>query len=248
MHKTTLFALACLTYSPFAALLAMERPLKRHAPESQALQPKFNTFERQQALNQALLFNATCPYWSAGDIIQSLIAEGANPNTCDQFGNSALHFAADVGNFLAVKALVKGGAQPNVINAHRLSPLHCAVDTQREKTKSVRSVIIKYLILKGADKWITPEYSPLKYAIVHGDKAACISILSTISTQYTSRQLLSLRVRSELLKLKLELSLPDENNVTMQQDAERRGFYGIATLVDAGKTDQFVNRLFGSAI
>lgn len=243
----------------------MDRPSKRRASSTETTSEQAATIythhafnntvpsadhysqHEQEELNRRLFAAAFCPYSFAGDAIQSLIRRNANPNTCNQVGNSALHVAVAADNFFSVKALIEGGAQPNVLNTWHLSPLHCAIDTGKVKNKYARSVIIKYLIHHGADKWITPEYSPLKHAVVHGDKAACISILSTMPN-VPAREQLPDAVRKELLKLKLELLLPDENNITMQQDAEQRGFNDIAVLVDKDNIQQFTNMLLGSSI
>lgn len=258
MHKTTLCALVCLTSISFAVLQAMERPSKRHAFCEESTSEEPNTpftvpiadqyaHAEQDELNRRLFAAALCPSSFAGDAIESLISKGANPNTCNQFGDSALHVAVAARNFFSVKALIEAGAQPNVLNSRRLSPLHYAIDTQGGQSTCARFFIIKLLILKDAQKWRPPEYSPLKHAVVHGDKAACLGILSTMPNVPASRKL-SAAIREELLKLELELSLPDAHNVTLQQDALQRGFDDIAALVDQNNTQQFRNMLLGSSI
>lgn len=186
---------------------------------------------------------------AAYNIIRTCVAHGADPNTCNHEGDSALHAAASADNFYGAQALVDSNAEINISNAHRMTPLHAAIDTQPEKTKSARWLIIKLLIAHGADKWLTPEYSPLKHAVMHGDHCSAVALLSTLSkNEYGNEESLAHRIERELEELRTELSRTDNKRRTLQQVAQQMNEPDIAALVDPNNTQQFRSMLLGSGI
>jgi len=84
------------------------------------------------------------------DDIKLLIQQGADPNTRNDLGMTAVSVATDrndAASFDIVKALVDGGANVNVADENRNFPIILA-------TRNGRADIVAYLIEKGADFYI----------------------------------------------------------------------------------------------
>ena len=58
--------------------------------------------------------------------VKALLAEGANANAENKFGNTPLHNAAGCGNAAIVSILIDDDAFVNVQNAKGMTPLHNA--------------------------------------------------------------------------------------------------------------------------
>lgn len=228
----------CVVMMHHPELQAMKRP--RHGNSNPRL-------HLHQTPNQSLFIAAHDASATTAATIEGLVTAGADPNTRDTSGVSALQVAAHVGSFHAVRALLENGADVNVWDNHRRTPLHAAIDIKPCKTKHARSAIIKFLLAHGANKWLIPEYSALEHAVLHGDEAACIGLLSTLSEDATEIRL-GILVQRDLAQLKTELSKPVDQQYTLQQIALQKGFTKIAALVDPNNTQQFKSMLLGSRI
>jgi ankyrin repeat protein len=90
------------------------------------------------------------------EVIQCLLAIGADPNALDKSGVSPLHRAVRTRASEAVRALLAGGAQVSLRNGSGSTPLHLAVqDTGRggagsERARSEQAKIIAILLQAGA--------------------------------------------------------------------------------------------------
>lgn len=66
-------------------------------------------------------------YIDNDQLIQLLLKKGANPNSQDKDGNTALHRACDLGHAKIIELLLKNNADPNIKNNQGLIPLKFAV-------------------------------------------------------------------------------------------------------------------------
>lgn len=69
---------------------------------------------RESLLNKTPLFLAA--YEGRVEIVQALIASGADVNAVDRFGNNALREAISAGHHDIVRLLLEAGAKPNQVN------------------------------------------------------------------------------------------------------------------------------------
>ena len=76
------------------------------------------------------------------DEVEGLVANGADMNALDQYGNIPLHLAASYGHNAIAEFLVRKGANVNAVNLHGSTPLHCA-------TWPVYTAIVEFLVAKG---------------------------------------------------------------------------------------------------
>jgi ankyrin repeat protein len=89
-------------------------------------------------------------------VIESLIANGADPNACDNSGVAALHRAVRTRGSDAVRALVDHGADPRLPNKKGSTPLHLAVqntgrsDSGTDAAKDEQRAVIALLLQHGA--------------------------------------------------------------------------------------------------
>ncbi len=77
--------------------------------------------------------------------VTSLVAAGADPNTADTHGWSALHFAAPVAEPEVVSTLLRAGADPNAVTIGGMTALQLAVRGQ------TRLAVLSALVEAGAD-------------------------------------------------------------------------------------------------
>ncbi len=195
--------------------------------------------QRKQWLTNNLFELSASTEELASLFIKDYIRQGADPNWCDHNGVSPLHRSIEAGNLPVAHVLISARARIDKLTNDRLTPLHSAV---RATSPLKRGGLIRYLIACGAQKWQTPEYSPLRLAVERGDYMACIALLSSLSVP-AFQTTVEAHVAEELHKLKIELTLPDENGLTLQQLALDRGFQAIAHLVDPNKIGQFRDAL-----
>lgn len=71
--------------------------------------------------NQTLLHGATID--NQNRFILALLANHANPNSQDDFGNSPLHYAAYLNNLYACRELIAAGANKDARNIENMTPL-----------------------------------------------------------------------------------------------------------------------------
>lgn len=76
--------------------------------------------------------------------ISILIGEGASPDTTDEYGRTALHYAALFGNIDSVRLLLKAGADLGLADNYGETPLHAAA-------RRLRVAVIELLAESGSD-------------------------------------------------------------------------------------------------
>lgn len=90
------------------------------------------------------------------DTILCLIQHGAEPNSLDMSGVSALHRAVRTRSSMAVRALIENGADPLLKNGNGSTPLHLAVqntgrsDSGSDSAKAEQTLVIAVLVEHGA--------------------------------------------------------------------------------------------------
>ncbi|EJP65929.1 ankyrin repeat domain-containing protein 52 [Beauveria bassiana ARSEF 2860] len=77
-------------------------------------------------------------------IVHLLLEKGANPNSCDRNGWSAIHWAAEEGHLEVVRLLLEAGANVNAVSSYGTSALHCAAN-------GGHAIIVKLLLSRRAD-------------------------------------------------------------------------------------------------
>jgi len=65
-------------------------------------------------------------YAQNAGVVKALVAKDADVKVVDIFGNTPLHYAAEKGCIDVVNALLSAGAKINAVNRHRRTPLHLA--------------------------------------------------------------------------------------------------------------------------
>ncbi|KAJ5678706.1 hypothetical protein N7462_006950 [Penicillium macrosclerotiorum] len=61
------------------------------------------------------------------DLVTNLLESGADPNTVDDIGTSALHNAAKEGHWHIARLLLEKNASPRILDGHNVTPLHRAI-------------------------------------------------------------------------------------------------------------------------
>ncbi|MCJ1242423.1 hypothetical protein MMC14_010431 [Varicellaria rhodocarpa] len=76
------------------------------------------------------VYNKTALIWAGEhgrfDIIESLLARGADVGSQDCFGETAMDYASENGHLEAVKALARAGSDIEILDKSRRTPLDCA--------------------------------------------------------------------------------------------------------------------------
>jgi len=113
-------------------------------------------------------------------VIQKLVAKGADVNGRDMLNMTPLHWAAWWGRTEAVRVLLAHGANPNSWVKESGTPLHFAATHGREETAQL-------LIEAGANINATDEYgtTPLTSAIISGSVEIVELLLSNGANVYT---------------------------------------------------------------
>ncbi|CAH8292415.1 unnamed protein product [Schistosoma turkestanicum] len=76
--------------------------------------------------------------------VSKSIANGVNVNFIDDFGKTALHYAAANGSYESVKLLVANKANVNTRDSNGTTPLHMA-------SRGNHTRVVKFLLMSGAD-------------------------------------------------------------------------------------------------
>ena len=76
--------------------------------------------------------------------VAALLKKGADPNSADAYGSTALHWAVELGDPAAVALLLKAGANPKALNRYGVPPLLVAV-------ASGNAGVTRLLLNAGAD-------------------------------------------------------------------------------------------------
>ena len=122
-----------------------------------------------KTLHQAVIFYP--------DQIPTLIANGAEIDELDSYGNSALWVAARHSKTESVRWLLAGGADPNIRGQRGWTPLHCTIFCW---SASADSEIAQLLIKAGADvNSVEPEYgeTPFHYAVRVAESPELVRLL-----------------------------------------------------------------------
>ena len=113
----------------------------------------------------------------AGDLIavNLLLAAGMDPNIQDQYGGTALRYAAAKGHLAIVQALLDKGANVNVQDEDGCTPLRYAV--HHGHTAVVQALLSKGANVNATDKW---GWTPL---MVAGGNLDILQMLRTAEAQ-----------------------------------------------------------------
>lgn len=126
------------------------------------------TIDRRYGAGKTLLIHAA--ETGQTHIVTNLIERGANVNIQDQFGNTALHYAA-LGNYaVIVLALMQVDAlQFNVVNNAGATPLLTAF--LNDSNNVINLLLTPAMVARGLDinKADNDNFSPLSLAILKGD-------------------------------------------------------------------------------
>ncbi|MHC9538073.1 MAG: ankyrin repeat domain-containing protein [Vulcanimicrobiota bacterium] len=137
----------------------------------------------------------------------------------DAGGMTALHYAAQNGNFLAVNLLVSNGADVNALNMSRATPLHCTVIRSSEH---------------GADNNYLEIVNTLldrKAKINAGDDRSFTALHYAVAS----------RCNAEMIKLLIDrgadVNAPDEEGNTPLHLAARNGYPDVVAMLTARGAD-----------
>ena len=102
--------------------------------------------------------------------------EGVDINLISEYGETALHYAACLGNIPLIKLFLDNGADINCSNNMYLTPLHAAIVAEKNAEETVA-----FLISAGADinKGAHAGFSPLGLAVAKGDENIVKLLLQT---------------------------------------------------------------------
>jgi ankyrin len=97
------------------------------------------------------------------NIVNELIARGANVDSATKKGNTAMHIASLAGQLEVVKILVQNGAKINMQSQTGFTPLYMAAQENHLP-------VVKYLIDKGANSTLATEdgFTPMAVALQQG--------------------------------------------------------------------------------
>lgn len=103
------------------------------------------------------------------DLVDWLLAQGAQVNHQDRSGETALHVAARNGRAGLVEMLLRGGADPNLVDTDGNGPLwHATYSATLAVATAGNFTVLKQLLDAGADPARTNAHgvSPLEFAAV----------------------------------------------------------------------------------
>ena len=98
----------------------------------------------------ALLLASMSDY-AQTELVQLLLAKGAEANATDNLGNTALMLATQAGAFQVVESLLTGGTNVNAKNKEGWTALRYARES-KEANESSREEMIKLLTKAGANE------------------------------------------------------------------------------------------------
>ncbi|CAJ0855960.1 17302_t:CDS:2 [Entrophospora sp. SA101] len=125
--------------------------------------------------------------------IEELIKEKqVEVSACDDFGNSALHYALLEANIKVIDKLLELGAKVNIINKGGFSPLHIAVTKSKENPEYRE--IAKKLLVNGANPNLSKNGdTPLHNAATQGDLESLKLLQESIVIDTDSKNISAVR-------------------------------------------------------
>ncbi len=219
---------------------------------SQELEATKGKLFLQKELDEQLLFASYTDQPNLKTLTE-LLENGADANTHDDTGATALHVAAYVGNVDAANLLLKHGANPNAECTNVIAgptPLHYA--TYRAQVP--KAAIIIALIEAGANKKvrsINNGDTPLFQAMLHQGPAEVLALLTTIKTHCKERNLLASteqKLAYEMKELETLLLIANNARLLPYDLAMRRKRFNIAALVDPHNSVQHRQALIDSIV
>jgi serine/threonine-protein phosphatase 6 regulatory ankyrin repeat subunit A len=143
------------------------------------LMPTFN-IDTVDDLGRTCLHAAACG--GNLDIVDLLLASGADCNLFDNDGRTALHYAACMVHHSCVMALTTSGAKVNVVDTKGCSPLHYAAAYDSE------AKVVEHLLRHGADAGVRDHggYNAAHYAAINGLRITLEMLLEVASSELLS--------------------------------------------------------------
>ena len=115
-----------------------------------------------------------CAYSGSPDVLDFLIANGADITALDIYGRTPLHYASANSQLQCVMTLVKNpNTEMDIRDNAGLTPLHIAASNDLDGR------CVEYLISMKADPWINDirGYTPLHYAASNGNSTATMTLI-----------------------------------------------------------------------
>ena len=112
------------------------------------------------------------PWDNKGEVIEALLAAGADPNARDEDASTPLHEAASFNyNPTVIETLLAAGADPKALDKHGRTPLHWAT--------VYNDAVVEALLAAGADPNARDKngLAPLHWAAKHNDNPAVVETL-----------------------------------------------------------------------
>jgi len=104
------------------------------------------------------------------DEVKSILQNGANPNFCDEVGDTPLHYAIQLNNKEIFKLLVQNGADLNIKNAQNKTALDLLKDARWDEDPEVQSLLVNVKDTEGR--------TALHYAAFNGNVDIVKSLLA----------------------------------------------------------------------
>jgi len=106
------------------------------------------------------------------EMISVLLGKGANPNVCDPYGWTALHFAIECdADLQIIEALLKAGASPNILPYTQNNPATAVIN--RNDVTALRVLLDNGMCVEGTD---SHQWTLLHHACLQGKKD-CMEVL-----------------------------------------------------------------------
>jgi len=77
------------------------------------------------------------------DCVKLSLEHGADPNSQDKYGRTALHYAASIGCPEVIRTLLDNKADPHIGDAYGITPLICALESECEESQDLLWAVIK---------------------------------------------------------------------------------------------------------